>query len=224
MQKLRTIKLSGSLARQFGREHKLAVSSPAEAVRALCALRPGFEKFLMEAKDKGIVFSVFSGRSNLSEEELQNPAGADTIRIIPVLQGSKRAGVLQIVVGVVLIAVGAVVQYALGGAPNMFSNYMYGAGISMIVGGVVAMLTPVPKNQERKDDERKSYVFNGGVNVQAQGNPVPVLYGELIVGSAVISAGISTQDNYMSGRPRGPVNGGYGSGGAHRGDVLEQMR
>lgn len=223
MQKLRTIKLSGSLARQFGREHRLAVNSPAEAVRALCALRPGFEKFLMTARDNGIVFSVFSGKNNLTEEELQNPSGADIIRIVPVVQGSKRAGVLQTIVGVVLIAVGVVVQYWMGGDPSV-AKYFYGAGISMIVGGVVAMLTPVPKNQERKDDERKSYVFNGGVNVQAQGNPVPVLYGELIVGSAVISAGISTQDNYVAGRHQGPAQGGYGSGGGYNGNVVEQMR
>lgn len=221
MEKVKTIKLSGSLARRFGREHRLAVASPAEAVRALCATKPGFEKFLMESRDNGINFTVFSGRNNLTEDELQNPAGADVIRIIPVPVGSKKNGVLQIVVGVVLIAVGAVVQYMMGGAPNPFSNYLYGAGISMIVGGVIAMLTPVPKNQERKDDPRKSYVFNGSVNVQAQGNPVPLLYGELIVGSAVISAGISTQDNYIAGRTPGSVGGGARDGDGFNGDVVE---
>lgn len=220
MSEIKTVKLSGSMARLFGREHRLAVKSPAEAIRALCATRPGFEKYLMESKDNGINFAVFSGANNLEESELKNPAGADVIRFIPVPIGSKKNGVLQIIVGVVLIAVGAVVQYMMGGAPNPISNYLYGAGISMIVGGVVAMLTPVPKNQERKDDERKSYVFNGSVNVRAQGNPAPLLYGELIVGSAVISAGISTVDNYIAGRRPGAVIGGNRDGWGYNGDVV----
>lgn len=220
---VKTIKLSGSMARMFGREHKLAVRTPAEAIRALIATKPGFEKYLMEAKDNGIVFTVFTGKKNIGEEELSNPTGRDEIRFIPVLAGSKKGGVLQVIVGVVLVAVGAVVQAWMGGSPNPFSTYMYGAGISMIVGGVIQMLTPVPRNQERKDDERRSYVFNGAVNVRAQGNPVGLLYGELIVGSAVVSAGISTQDNYISGYQAGPVIGGVRGGGGYNGNVMEQF-
>jgi len=39
-----------------------------------------------------------------------------------------------------------------------------------------------------------SYVFNGAVNTTAQGHPVPVGYGRMIVGSAVISAGIDVDE------------------------------
>ena len=39
-----------------------------------------------------------------------------------------------------------------------------------------------------------SYNFNGPVNTTAQGNPVPLLYGELFVGSSTISAGIYSED------------------------------
>lgn len=224
MEVIRTIKLSGSLAQRFGRTHYLAVSCAAEAVRALCAMKPGFEKFLMEAKDNGLVFAVFQGKNNISEEELRNPVGDDIIRIVPVIAGSKKGGVMQIIAGVVLVAVGVVVQFYTGG-PNPISNYLYGAGISMIVGGVVQMLTPVPKNQTKQDDDRKSYLFNGAVNVQAQGNSVPVLYGEMIVGSVVASAGISAEDNYVV--PTSP--GQYGSGvfrggGSMFGDVLARAK
>lgn len=225
MDTVRTIKLSGSLAREFGREHKLAVNSPAEAIQALCATRPGFEKFLMEAKDRGLVFTVFSGKENLDEERLTAPAGDDVIRIIPVIAGSKKAGVLNIIVGVVLIAVGALVQaYVFGGNTNPFSSYLYGAGVSMIVGGVIQMLTPVPKNTQREEDDRRSYVFNGPLNVTAQGATVPVTYGEFIVGSVVVSAGISAEDNYVV--PNGPGNvggGSYRGGGSMWGDVMNQV-
>lgn len=65
--KLKTIRLHGPLGAAFGRVHRLAVSSPAEAVRAMCALYPGFKAFLMQAKDKGMTFAVFRGKENINE-------------------------------------------------------------------------------------------------------------------------------------------------------------
>ena len=58
------------------------------------------------------------------------------------------------------------------------------------------MLAPQAKGLSAVDDphNRASYSFNGPVNTSAQGNPVGLLYGQAIVGSAVISAGIYAQD------------------------------
>lgn len=220
MNELRTILLSGSLAREFGRVHRLSVASAAEAVQALCAMRPGFEKYLMGAKDRGVAFTVFSGRENLAEDQLANPSGPDVIRIVPVLTGSKRAGVLNVVLGAVLIAVGAVIQYMSGGVLTPWSMYFYGAGISMMVGGVIQLLSPVPKNQQREEDNRRSHVFNGPTNVTSQGASAPLLYGEMIVGSVVVSAGISAEDNYVVPYTDRDVGGGvYRDGGSFHGDV-----
>lgn len=222
MDSVKTIKLSGSLAELFGRVHLLAVANAAEAVRALCATRPGFEKFLMESKDNGLVFAVFTGKENIGEDQLHNPTGADVIRIVPIVAGSKKAGTMQIIVGAVLVVVGVIVGYAASwtGTGWVIGKYIIGTGVSMMVGGIVQMLTPVPKNQERKDDPRKSYLFNGAVNIQAQGNCVPVLYGELIIGSVVVSAGISSEDNYVVPNGPGEVGGGsYRRGSSFWGDV-----
>lgn len=224
---LKTIKLSGSLAKLFGRSHRLAVANAAEAVRALCATRPGFEKYMMESKDNGIVFAVFVGRENICHDQLNNPTGEDVIRLVPVITGSKKQGLLQTIVGAVLVAAGFVVGYFFGwtGVGWAVGKYMIGAGISMMVGGIVQMLTPVPKNQAKKDDDRRSYIFNGAVNVQAQGNCVPLLYGEMIVGSVVVSAGISSQDNYVVPRSSGdygPVE--YRDGGSMMGDVIARAK
>ena len=220
MDQLRTIKLSGSLARRFGRSHRLAVANAAEAVRALCATRPGFEKFLMEAKDNGLVFAVFSGTHNLKEDELQNPAGDDVIRLVPVISGSKKAGVLQVIVGAVLIVAGAFVGTYFGwtGIGGQIGVGMISMGVSMIVGGIIQMLSPTPKNQQREEDNRRSYSFSGPVNVKAQGNAVPLLYGELIVGSVVVSAGISTEDNFVVPHTPTHIGGGtYKNGGSMHG-------
>ena len=102
-QKLRTIRLYGTLGASFGRVHRLAVSNAAEAIHALCILIPGFERFLMESKDRGLTYSVFLGRDNIGHDRLKAPSGRTDIRIAPVVIGSKRAGSLQTIIGVVLI-------------------------------------------------------------------------------------------------------------------------
>ena len=88
MTSLKTIRLYGKLGTKFGRLHRLAVNSAAEAVRALCALRPGFERELMTSRDRGIGYAVFLGKKNLKEEQLTEEAEEREIRIAPVLQGA----------------------------------------------------------------------------------------------------------------------------------------
>ena len=80
MEKLREVRLYGIAGARFGRVHRLAVSSTAEAVRALSVLIPGFRKFLLAARDNGLTFAVFNGRRNLGEDDLGAPVGGDAIR------------------------------------------------------------------------------------------------------------------------------------------------
>ena len=84
-------------------------------------------------------------------------------------------------------------------------------GVSLVLGGIAQMLTPLPKlPASGARDEIQSDYFNGPVNTTAQGGAVPVLYGELFVGSAVISAGISVEqiqpDQGVIVPPRDPDN------------------
>lgn len=190
-ERMRTVRLYGQLGSRFGRSFRLAVNSPAEAIRALCAIVPGFQQYLATAKEQGMAFAVFIGKQNITKDQLQDPPGADDIRIAPVLLGSKRGGVLNIILGVVMIVVGVWTQNY---------NLVY-SGAVMAIGGVVQMLGPQPKGLGSQDsvENQPSYSMNGTVNTQAQGNPVPVPYGGhdtkgMLVGSAVISGGIMAED------------------------------
>jgi len=160
---------------------------------------PGFKRFLMEAKDRGMGFAVFHGRENLREDQLGDPPGNAPIRIAPMLLGSKSGGVFSIILGAVLIVAagfftGGAAFAALGAAG--WGGVVAGIGVSLIVGGITQLLAPNPKGIGAKDSPANtpSYTFNGPVNTQAQGNPVPVAYGECWAGSAVISAGIYAED------------------------------
>jgi predicted phage tail protein len=189
MSQMRTIRLYGKLGAKFGRVHRFAVSSLREAISAMCVMIPGFEHELMNSRDRGIAYAVFLGKRNLAQNELHFPVGKEDIRIAPVLQGSKQAGLLQTVLGVVLVVVGAFISEYDGGTT-------LGLGITMLAGGVLQMLAPQQQGLSSKDSPQNgaSYNFNGPVNVEAQGNPEPLLYGEMIVGSVVISGGIYSED------------------------------
>lgn len=188
---LKKVILYGPMRKRFGREFEFAVSSPKEAIHALCMQVEGFKKYLFDSKANGLTFAIFIGKRNIGEDGLHDPAGSDEIRIAPIIQGSKRAGALQTIVGAVLIVVGAILYYTPVGMP------LIKLGVSLALGGVVQMLSPQPKGLGAKDDpgNMPSYSMDGAVNTQAQGNPVPVCYGgPLIIGGAIISGGIYAED------------------------------
>ncbi|HHR6448324.1 TPA: tail assembly protein [Providencia alcalifaciens] len=191
---LKTIRLYGVLGTQFGREHRLAIDSPREAIKALSVLYDGFEQFLASAHLKGLEFAIFKGKRNISEDEF-HIVTHEEIRIAPVIKGSKRGGFFQTVLGVAMIAVGAIATYFGGGAIGVPMMKM---GAAVALGGVVQMLSPQPRGLSMRQDadNKPSYAFGGAVNTTAQGNPVPLLYGldRREVGGAIISAGIYTED------------------------------
>lgn len=189
-QPLTTIKFYGAL-RQFGREFRLSVRSPAEAVKALCVQIPGFERFLSNAKSRGLEFAIFRGSKNLEEKELGFGGDGD-IRIAPVITGSKRGGVLQTIVGVVLIVAGVLLTPAF----PMFGPLLVNAGIAMGIGGVIQMLSPQAGGLKTSaaPENTPGYAFGSAKNTTASGNPVPLCIGKRRVGGAIISAAIYAED------------------------------
>lgn len=202
MGQLRTIRLYGQLGAKFGRVHRLAVESCAEAVQALSVIVPGFEKEMIGSKDRGIGYACFIGKRNLREENLIDLCGDNDIRIAPIIMGSKKGGLFSIILGAALFftapyLVNPATAGLLGeGGAIMLGAAAAGAGKLLMLGGVAQLLSPQQKGLGTSDgpDNGASYNFNGPVNTTAQGNPVPLLYGEMFIGSATISAGIYSED------------------------------
>lgn len=188
---MKTVKLLGELGKKFGKSYKLDIMNPAEAVRALCINFPEFKKHLIESEKRGVAYKVLIGKEAIGADDLHNPSGKDVIKFVPVLQGAGGNGIFQTILGLTLVAVSFI-------APSGLSPFLLNAGIAMTLGGVVQMLTPIPSTNTSDDnnqpDNKPSYTFNGSVNTSAQGYPVPVGYGRMIVGSAVISAGIVAEE------------------------------
>ncbi|GLX92028.1 tail assembly protein [Pseudomonas fragi] len=185
-QPLTTIRLFGQL-RSFGKSYRLSVRTPAEAIKALCVQLPGFELFISNAKSRGLEFAVFRGKKNISESEIGYQGEGDII-IAPVITGSKRAGILQTVVGVVLLAISYVFPVT---AP-----YLAPAGIGLVAGGVIQMLSPQAGGLKTSaaPENTPGYAFGSAKNTTASGNPVSLCYGHRRWGGAIISAAIYAED------------------------------
>jgi len=163
------------------------VQSPAEAVRWLLANWPELQAHMM-----GQFYEVRGDGELLEAELLPFPvADGGTITITPVISGSGTTG--RIIAGVALIGLSlAVPGMTLFG--TALNTPILGVGASLVLGGVAQLLTPTPRIDEGIKGNPKvgaSYVFSGVTNTSRQGVPVPACYGEPIVGSVVISAGLS---------------------------------
>ncbi|MCT9843573.1 tail assembly protein [Leclercia adecarboxylata ATCC 23216 = NBRC 102595] len=196
MARLTTIRLYGALGARFGRVHRLAVQTSAEAVKALCINFDGLESYLLNAKKNGMTFAVFRGKRNIGVDDFKDLTGDNDIRIAPVMEGAKKAGLFQTILGAVMVVAGIVVTGMTFGSAGVIGAGMMSAGIGMMAGGIYQMLSPQPKGLQGRDDpdNKPSYAFGGAVNTLAMGSPVALLYGEREIGGAIISAGIVAED------------------------------
>lgn len=211
---MRQVILHGDLAARFGGPFLLAVASPAEAVRALCATRPGFEQAIREGS-----WHVLAGGDDLDEQGLRlELAGDAPIEILPAVEGAERGGLMKVLLGVALIGVsfllpGSILGAAAAGqatgvgamtggsagvaavaAPTglgaiFTASRVFFTGLAVALQGTSAMMSVQPKAPEAPD-ERASFRLGGPITVSKQGGAVPLIFGECYTGGVIVSAGI----------------------------------
>lgn len=186
-QSMTTILLSGPLIKLFGREHhrELGSKSVGEAFKALKCTLEGFEVAIKDLERRGMRFAIFRNRKNVPEKDF-GLGGAQEIRIVPVITGSKRGGILQTVIGAILIAASFIPGF----------QFLLPVGVAMVAGGVVQMLSPQASGlrQSSSPENAPSYAFGSAKNTTASGNPVPICIGDRRWGGMIISASISAED------------------------------
>lgn len=189
---LKTIKLYGVLAKKFGKQFKLDVANTREAIKALSVQIPGFEQFMLNAHEHGLTFAIWQDDENICEDQIDFDTGASVIKVVPkVIGAGGDGGVLNTILGAVLIVVGAVAMYF----GQAWGASLVGAGIGMMVGGIAQMLMPKADTDDGNQDGNKANKgFGGAVTTIAQGNPVPVLYGQREVGGFIVSAAQYPED------------------------------
>ena len=200
---LKKIKLYGDLAKFVGhKEFDVAINSTAQAVSFLINNFPQLENYMSKR-----FYRVLIDEHEIDTEELHYPVGQSVIKFIPEISGAG-GGVGRIILGGALIAVsmgafgafgaGAISFGASGGgfaAASLGAKAAFGIGASLVLSGVSEMLFPMPKQPEfsSEQDPRLSFSFSGTQQTSRAGTPVPLVYGEIITGSVVISGGIDTE-------------------------------
>jgi predicted phage tail protein len=180
---LREVKLYGHLRKKFGKLHKFDIERPIEAVLALKANFADFEQELIKGS-----YKVYVGDSPVETGADLVLQGKGAIKIVPIVSGAGN-GFGQVLVGAALIAFAYFNPMGLA-ANSLWLSASMNIGIGLTIGGLSQMLFPqtIPNQGAAADN----YAFSGPVNTTNQGNPVPILYGRLTVGSQVISSAFST--------------------------------
>ena len=199
---LRKVKLYGELAKFVGhKEFEVQVDTVGKAVSFLIHNFPGIESYMSPK-----YYQVKVGNYDIDKNEIDYPVGREDIHFIPMISGAGR-GMGKILLGAVLIGIaiaapGAGFAFgskgvgfiATGAAPNALMAAIGNIGIGLTLMGVSEMLFPLPEPQKfnSEEDPQLSFNFSGVQNTSRAGTPVPIVYGEIITGSVVISAAIDT--------------------------------
>lgn len=200
---LKTIKLYGDLREITGHSELDAhVNSVGESIRFLLMNWPQLEAHMNTQH-----YQVLTDGNEMKEEEVHYPV-AEEIKIVPVIAGAG-GGAGKILAGAALIGL----AMATGGSSLAFSGAGFGAaakvkmttslalsamagnlGIGLMLYGVSELLFPVPKPEkfENDQDPRISFDFGGTPNTSRAGTTHPIVYGEIMTGSTVISMNLTT--------------------------------
>ena len=204
---LRKLKLYGELAQFVGhKEFEIQVDSLAQAVSFLVNNFPQVEKYMNPQ-----YYQVKVGNYAVDEEEIYHPIGQEDIHIVPVISGAGGGGMRKVLLGAALIGIAfatggaSIVKSAEGALSLKFTASRLGGaylaqafvytGAFLVLNGVSEMLFPLPKPKEFKSeqDPQLSFSFSGTQNTSRAGTPVPIVYGEIVTGSVVISGAVDTQ-------------------------------
>ena len=207
---MKVVKVYGALRKRLGQcRFEFDVATPAQAIKALCVNFPGLDKWLIDSEQDGVAYRVAVSKEKITEQDvsplLMPFSDREVFSITPVVAGAGR-GTNQILAGVALITA-AIVFAPVGagflglGAGATAGTFTLGAaassaigsiGLSLTLSGIATSISPQPGLDSTLDEsvQLESFTFSNVVNTQRQGMPVPIAYGRLFVGSAVLSSGL----------------------------------
>ena len=199
---LRKIKLYGKLAEFVEhKEFEAEVSSVGNAVSFLLNNFPQLERHMSPN-----YYQVKVGDYDIDETEIHHPIGQQDIHFVPVIAGAGRGGLGKLLLGAVLIGAAFLMPAGSGltllegikagslAQVGMLTKTMLYVGASLALQGATELLFPLPKDNgfDSEQDPKLSFSFSGLQNTSRAGIPVPIVYGEIMTGSVVISAAIDT--------------------------------
>ncbi len=188
--------LHGKLAKIYGPKFKFSICRPKDALSAIETIHEGFLGKLVELSSKGLQYSIIADNQTVEGvEEFSGKRKIKELHIVPTVYGS---GVAALAVGAVALAAGIAV-----GTTTLVGSILLGVALSAISFGIQSLLAKPPEANSPSisastSATSKSFLFSNKENIKQQGNPVPLGYGRLRIGSAVIQQSIKSYPNSLS--------------------------
>ena len=187
------IKVYGTLRKFLGQsEFKVDLNTPREAISFLKCNFKGIEEHMARQH-----YTIQCGKKVITKD-LLNLNTEEDIRIIPIVHGN----FFPILLGAgALFGSSAIAATTFGSTVlgTLLTSALTSIGTSMVIDGVTSMLSPQqnnmsPTGQDALDPAAlaSNYSFTGLTNISRAGIPVNLVYGEIVVGSIVVSNGVDT--------------------------------
>jgi hypothetical protein len=162
------IHLHGILGQKYGKLHKFSIKEPKDVVRALEANNEDFTKDLKDLLKKNIVYTIVADDQWVQGNFFLNNKKIKKIDFVPMIIGS---GWVAAVVSLVISIAVAVYSYVQAGK-QQYPEIPGAEGVSSV--------------------NSRSLAFSNRENITEQGNPVPLVYGRMKIGSSVIQSSIKS--------------------------------
>jgi predicted phage tail protein len=194
----RKLYLTGELAKRYGEVLTINVSRSQDVFKLLEANFPDFKEYILFCHENNISFEFFAENTELkTEKDLAAPLKKGDIYFGHSVSGAAGKGkaLLKLGAGAILFFLGATV-------PGL--QFLTSIGINLMSTGMQDLLAPDPVQDVNSP---QSYLFNGSEQNIIEGDPVPVLYGELrvpgrpislsVISGSAASTGIQNQNNVV---------------------------
>ena len=187
---LKKIKFYGTLRKFLGQaEFEVDLYTPREAISFLVCNFKGIEEHMAKQ------FYTIQVGARVITEDLLNFRTEDDIKIIPVVHGN----FIGLLLGAgALFGASAIKAGAFLGSKLLITS-LQAIGATLLIDGVTSMLTPQINTASISGLDSldpsalaSNYSFTGLTNISNAGVPVNLVYGEILVGSIVVSNGVDT--------------------------------
>ena len=194
------ITLHGILAKEFQKTFSLAIKRPKEIFDAISCIHNNFRNRIVELANQGIHFALLiDGKKITALEDLSIASESQKIDMVPLVCGSGKAGAVIAIIALGVLTAGVGLAVGAGAAAGSFAaiagSALTSLGVGLVMMGIQMALAPKPKMERPSADvssAKQSFSFSSKANIAEQGIPVPVGYGRLRVGSAVIQSTIKS--------------------------------
>ena len=194
------VRLVGDIGDRFGHEWAMNVSNYSELLQLIECQTTGFYNYLLEAEENGIRFLIQRADEYISVRELGLSLNNEDIIITAIPMGAEEtfqenpSGVDKIIIGVILVVLAWFFPQFMEEWTTL-SKAVIGkiafaiatVGVQLIQMGIAEMQASV-----QFSEDAEANLFQGPVTGVQQGLPVPVLYGELLIGGSPISVAYTT--------------------------------